>query len=281
MLIPFIEEEIQLTALRWIDSFFEICPEDMMAFVPKLLSQVLPALSSDTDQVQQAANRVNSSLIEYIVSLPDEATPPEESRSTPGPRGPNTLKESENKNKPSLQPTSKASPTPAAVESEADIKKDEETTLPTPPSSSSPIPPKHSSDLDYTAAVGALTLHFLNEHEETRKASLQWLIMLHKKDPRKVLATNDGTFPALLKTLSDPSESVVTRDLQLLSQISKNSEDGYFTSFMINLLQLFCTDRRLLETRGNLIIRQLCVSLSAERIYRTLADCLEKDEVRS
>lgn len=48
---------------------------------------------------------------------------------------------------------------------------------------------------------------------------------------------------------------------------------------MVNLLKLFCTDRRLLETRGNLIIRQLCVTLSAERIYRTMADCLEKDDV--
>ena len=94
-----------------------------------------------------------------------------------------------------------------------------------------------------------------------------------------MLAINDETFPVLLKTLSDPTEAVVTRDLQLLSQISRNSEDGYFTSFMVNLLQLFGTDRRLLETRGNLIVRQLCVSLSAERIYRTLADCLEKEEV--
>jgi vacuole morphology and inheritance protein 14 len=47
---------------------------------------------------------------------------------------------------------------------------------------------------------------------------------------------------------------------------------------MVNLLQLFSTDRKLLETRGNLIIRQLCVNLSAERIYRTLADCIEKEE---
>ena len=95
----------------------------------------------------------------------------------------------------------------------------------------------------------------------------------------QVLAINDETFPVLLKTLSDPTEAVVTRDLQLLSQISRNSEDGYFTSFMVNLLQLFGADRRLLETRGNLIVRKLCVSLSAERIYRTLADCLEKEEV--
>lgn len=89
---------------------------------------------------------------------------------------------------------------------------------------------------------------------------------------------NDGTFPALLKTLSDPAEAVVTRDLQLLSEISRNSDDSFFTSFMVNLLKLFATDRRLLGTRGNLIIRQLCNTLSAERIYRTLADCLEKDE---
>ena len=92
------------------------------------------------------------------------------------------------------------------------------------------------------------------------------------------MTVDDGTFPALLKTLSDPSDAVVTRDLLLLSQISMHSDDTYFTSFMVNLLKLFCTDRRLLETRGNLIIRQLCLTLSAEKIYRTMADCIVKDE---
>lgn len=111
----------------------------------------------------------------------------------------------------------------------------------------------------------------------------------------QILAINDGTFPALLKTLSDSSDQVyrgssealaivadfgqvVQRDLQLLSQISQNSEDEYFSSFMVNLLSLFSTDRRLLETRGNMIIRQLCTYLNPEKIYRTLADILEKDE---
>jgi hypothetical protein len=47
---------------------------------------------------------------------------------------------------------------------------------------------------------------------------------------------------------------------------------------MVNLLQLYSTDRHLLEVRGNLIIRQLSLNLSPERIYRTLADCLEKEE---
>lgn len=89
---------------------------------------------------------------------------------------------------------------------------------------------------------------------------------------------DDGTFPLLLKTLSDPSEEVIKRDLVLLAQISSSSEDSYFTSFMSHLLELFSTDRRLLETRGSLIIRQLCLNLNSERIYRTLAEILEKEE---
>jgi vacuole morphology and inheritance protein 14 len=244
----------------------------MLAFVPRLLAQVLPTMASGVEQVRQAANRVNNSLMDYIVSLPDEANVPND-RQPPQPRlSTSALKEVEGKSR------QNSLVRPPAPETDSETKKEDEFTgSPSVLTVSSP-PPKATSDLDYGAAVGTLTLQFLNEHEATRVAALTWLIMLHQKAPRKVLATNDGTFPALLKTLSDPSESVVTRDLQLLSQISRNSEDGYFTSFMVNLLQLFCTDRRLLETRGNLVIRQLCVSLSAERIYRTLADCLEKDE---
>lgn len=270
-------EEIQLTALRWINSFFEICPDDVLAFIPRLLAQVLPAMASGSDVVRQAANRVNNSLMDHIVALPDEQSP--EPRGT----APSSLKEpqpimkdSDSGLRPSSGPTLKP---PQNTDGEADIKKDDDETPVTPLTSTTPEPFKAAIDLDYAAAVNALTLHFLNEHEATRVAALAWLIMLHRRAPRKVLATNDGTFPALLKTLSDPAETVVTRDLQLLSQISKNSEDGYFTSFMTNLLQLFSTDRKLLETRGNLIIRQLCVNLSPERIYRTLADCIEREEV--
>jgi hypothetical protein len=48
---------------------------------------------------------------------------------------------------------------------------------------------------------------------------------------------------------------------------------------MSNVLELFSTDRRLLETRGSLIIRQLCLHLNAERIFRSIAEILEKDDV--
>lgn len=212
----------------------------------------------------------------YIVSLSDD-TMQNEIRPSPPTRNPtNAIKETDARGRRPSTPTPKPQ---VAPEPEGGETNDEATQTTVSKPSPSPSPSKPKVDLDYGAAVNALILQFLNENEATRVAALAWLIMLHKKAPRKVLVMNDGTFPALLKTLSDPSEAVVTRDLQLLSQISRNSEDSYFTSFMVNLLQLFCTDRKLLETRGNLVIRQLCVSLSPERIYRTLADCLEKDEV--
>ncbi|OQE01917.1 hypothetical protein PENSOL_c003G06582 [Penicillium solitum] len=266
------EEEMQLTALRWLDSFFEISPEDILPFVPRLLTQVLPAMSSGSDQVRKAANQVNTSLVQYIYSLSDDTI---EEPQVPPSKIPSITASKETLERRSSTPGVRPSET-ASIDTKKQTAQDNSVAA-TPRSSivSTPVPP---ADLDYAAAVNSLTLQFLNENEATRVAALVWLIMLHRKAPRKVVAFNDGTFPALLKTLSDPSEAVVTKDLQLLSQISRNSEDSYFTSFMVNLLQLYSTDRHLLEVRGNLIIRQLSLNLSPERIYRTLADCLEKEE---
>ncbi|KAI5240353.1 ARM repeat-containing protein [Aureobasidium subglaciale] len=257
------EEEIQLTTLRWIEGFFDLCAEDMLPFVPRLLSQVLPALSHGVPTVRAAANRVNTALMGHIMSLPEDGQQQQAQPKTPI--------EPTRRDSIPIRQRKANSPDMVAESATAEFNA---TTIPPTPQSSPPV----STELDYEAAVNSLTLQFLNEHEATRVAALAWLIMLHRKSPRKTLAIHDGTFPALLKTLSDPADAVVTRDLTLLSQISKNSDDSYFTSFMVNLLKLFCTDRKLLENRGNLIIRQLCLNLSAERIYRTLADCLEKDE---
>lgn len=96
----------------------------------------------------------------------------------------------------------------------------------------------------------------------------------------QILAMDDGTFPALLKTLSDSSEEVIKHDLKLLAQISSTSDDVYFRSFMMNLLDLFSTDKKLLETRGSLIIQQLCLHLNTDRVYKAFAEILEKEEVR-
>lgn len=268
-LMDFPEEDGLLESLRWIVEFLEICPEEVLPFTPKILAHLLPAMASGVESIRQAAARVNNSLMDYVVSLSDEAdlvsAPPVSTERLNG-------NASNRASLSSSRDLDLRSPTPA----QSTRQSDRAPTPAMPPPATPQATPQ--ADLDYVAAVNSLTLLFLNDHEATRVAALTWLIMLHRKAPRKVLAFNDGTFPALLKTLSDPAEAVVTKDLQLLSQISRNSEDDYFSNFMVNLLQLFSTDRKLLETRGNLIIRQLCTSLSAERIYRTLADCIEKEE---
>ncbi|ROV89324.1 hypothetical protein VMCG_09635 [Cytospora schulzeri] len=269
------DEDGLLESLKWIVEFLDICPEEVLPFTPKILAHLLPAMASGVESIRMAAARVNNALMDYVVSLSDE---PELSLSQPASRAQLSAEQQEggggHSSRPSLSGSRELdvrSPTPNFIKGQSSAEGT--------PRGPTPAPSNHpQADLDYAAAVNSLTLLFLNDHEATRVAALTWLIMLHRKAPRKVLAFNDGTFPALLKTLSDPAEAVVTKDLQLLSQISRNSEDSYFTNFMVSLLQLFSTDRRLLETRGNLIIRQLCVSLSAERIYRTLADCIEKEE---
>lgn len=233
-------------------------------------------MASGVETIRLAAARVNTSLMDYVVSLSDEGAPIESTT------GPSRIPTSMLKDSTGNDRRDSSTNTRGSISNSRELDRRDSLVQTPPPlytKTPSPVPPPQPQvDLDYAAAVNSLTLLFLNDHEATRVAALTWLLMLHRKAPRKVLAFNDGTFPALLKTLSDPAEAVVTRDLQLLSQISRNSGDDYFSSFMENLLQLFSTDRKLLETRGNLIIRQLCVSLSAERIYRTLADCIEKEE---
>ena len=309
-------EVVQLTILKWIESFLDICPEEILVFTPRLLAQVLPALSHDVEKVRDAAGRVNQSLMSYVMSLPEDPAkggtagaaekegggglaPLTSTTFASGAAGASApslptvraLKETNNDAARQQSTTSLPNRQAAVRKPTSPERTAPPSSQPQTPTTRTPEPPVPESersgsgtgtghtDLDYEAAVNALTLQFLHEHEATRVAALAWLIMLHRKSPRKILAIQDATFPALLKTLSDPAEAVVTRDLLLLSQISKSSDDiSYFSSFMVNLLKLFATDRRLLETRGNLIIRQLCLSLSAEKIYRTMADCLEQEE---
>lgn len=247
--------------------FLDICPEEVLPFTPKILAHMLPAMASGVESIRHAAGRVNTGLMDYVVSLSDdtEAAAGQSKLPVPGERG-------------DANSSTRASLSSNRDTDSANTLTQQGRNTSTTAVSASGSAQQTQTDLDYDAAVSSLTLLFLNDHEATRVAALTWLIMLHRKAPRRVLVFSDGTFPALLKTLSDPSDAVVTKDLQLLSQISRNSEDDYFKKFMVSLLQLFSTDRKLLETRGNLIIRQLCVSLSPERIYRTLAECIEKEE---
>lgn len=179
--------EIQINALRWIDGFFDVSPEDIQHLVPKLLGQVLPALSNDVDDVRQAAVKVNASLMDYIVSLSEDQAKIEEqgisrSRRTSAPA---TNQSSSDHNEPIISQKSEQNTAVHSHVGEPDkyiVKQDIE------PLHQHVSPPV--ANFNYDEAIDALTLQFLNKNEATRVASLAWLTMLQSKAPRKVISVS-------------------------------------------------------------------------------------------
>ncbi|KAJ2806309.1 hypothetical protein H4R20_001734 [Coemansia guatemalensis] len=155
------------------------------------------------------------------------------------------------------------------------------------------------------AATAVMELFAKNVHEPTKVAGMHWLLLLHRKAPWRILTPDDMSFPVLLKMLGDSSEQVVRLDLELFAQISLHSQGGeeqarymwsqmsastvlmqtppfevdprampYLSRFLGSLLQMFATDRALLETRGALMVRQLCVVLDPQLVFCLLAKLL-------
>jgi vacuole morphology and inheritance protein 14 len=120
----------------------------------------------------------------------------------------------------------------------------------------------------------------------TKMASLRWVNMLLEKLQSGMTQYIPALLPVLLRTLSDPSDQVVLLNLQVLSRISlaqreeleerqqKEREEAQFELVLTAILNLFATDRQLLETRGSLIVRKLCVLLNAKSVYIRMADAL-------
>ncbi|KAK1288522.1 hypothetical protein QJS10_CPB19g01486 [Acorus calamus] len=112
-----------------------------------------------------------------------------------------------------------------------------------------------------------------SEWEATRIEALQWISMLLKRHRSEVISFLDDIFDTLLKALSDPSDEVVLLVLEVHACIAK--ETLHFRRLVVFLMQKFQTDLSLLEKRGTLIVRRLCVILDAERVYREFSAILE------
>ncbi|RVW89304.1 Protein VAC14-like [Vitis vinifera] len=89
----------------------------------------------------------------------------------------------------------------------------------------------------------------------------------------EVLNFLNDIFDTLLKALSDPSDEVVLLVLDVHACIAKDPQ--HFRHLVVFLVHNFRVDNSLLEKRGALIIRRLCVLLDAERVYRELSMILE------
>ncbi|KAG0581787.1 hypothetical protein M758_3G007100 [Ceratodon purpureus] len=112
-----------------------------------------------------------------------------------------------------------------------------------------------------------------NDYEATRLEALRWISVLLERHRTEVLSFLDDIFPALLTSLSDPSDEVALLVLEVQACIARDPQ--HFRHLMVFLVHRFNSEHSLLERRGTLALRRLCQLLGAERVYRELATILE------
>uniref|UniRef100_W5MFI1 Protein VAC14 homolog n=1 Tax=Lepisosteus oculatus TaxID=7918 RepID=W5MFI1_LEPOC len=303
---------IQLTAMTWMREFIQLAGRVVLPYSSGILTAVLPCLSYDDRKksTKEAASACNQSLMKLVTPEDDDeeevVQPERESRTaTSAGEGPGM---EECDSKPDSLNASQDSVGFSTISFFASTNNDR---------------PQVTMDLDGIVQVLDRHLHESSTGMMTRIAVLKWLYHLYIKTPRKMFRHTDSLFPMLLKTLSDESDEVILKDLEVLAEIASSpagqtdapgscdnaeskaelqvpasakpvqpgvgskgtdcspstpSMNSYFYKFMINLLNRFSMERKLLEIRGAFIIRQLCLLLNAENIFHSMADILLKEE---
>lgn len=292
---------IQLTAMTWMREFIQLAGRVMLPYSSGILTAVLPCLSYDDRKknTKEAASSCNHSLMKLVCPEDDDDEEDEvKSESTSSP----------SREEPKVQPDGND-----VLNASQDSVGFSNISFFTPTSADRP---HVTLDLDGIVQVLDRHLHDSTTGMMTRIAVLKWLYHLYIKTPRKMFRHTDSLFPMLLKTLSDESDEVILKDLEVLAEIASSpagqtdlvgscdntdhklelrvpdkstnkavdsspstpSMNSYFYKFMINLLKRFSLERKLLENRGAFIIRQLCLLLNAENIFHSMADILLKEE---
>ncbi|KAJ8985918.1 hypothetical protein NQ317_010675 [Molorchus minor] len=239
------DDLVQFTAITWIKEFVQLSGPAMLPYMSGIFTAILPCLAYDTEarrmtDIKETATAVNHTLMK-LISLQDADV----SRCSV-----------------ELRPS---------LASEDQIR----------------------NELDLPSVVDVLTQYLMHNSIQTKVAVLKWIHDLYTKLPNKMVEHIDVLFPALQRTLSDESDQVVQQCLVVIAEVISspktnnvgvNAEiavvgnDTYYNKFIVSLLHSFSIDKRLLDERGSFIIRQLCILLIAEDIYRTLAQILLKEQ---
>uniref|UniRef100_A0A452UTM8 Protein VAC14 homolog n=1 Tax=Ursus maritimus TaxID=29073 RepID=A0A452UTM8_URSMA len=289
---------IQLTAMCWMREFIQLAGRVMLPYSSGILTAVLPCLAYDDRKksIKEVANVCNQSLMKLVTPEDDE---------------PDELK-------PVAQRQVEPNPDDSLAKQEGTASGE----------GSSGFNVCLLPDLAHSTERAPVTLHLdgivqvLNCHLSdmaigmmTRIAVLKWLYHLYIKTPRKMFRHTDSLFPILLQTLSDESDEVILKDLEVLAEIASSPAgqtddpgplDGpdLRVSHLLNTpgkhLSNSCTKglecspstptmnsyfykfmiiffRKLLEARGAFIIRSGS-ALNAENIFHSMADILLREE---
>ncbi|OEL29958.1 Protein VAC14-like protein [Dichanthelium oligosanthes] len=128
---------------------------------------------------------------------------------------------------------------------------------------------------DIGAILSIAKRELSSEHEATRIEALHWFSTLLARYRVEFLAYLNDIFHPLLNALSDPSDVVVVLVLEVHACIAEESH--HFHHLVSYLIRTFHNNHVLLEKRGALIVRRLCVLLGAEKVYREFSTIIESE----
>uniref|UniRef100_A0A9L0JRL7 Protein VAC14 homolog n=1 Tax=Equus asinus TaxID=9793 RepID=A0A9L0JRL7_EQUAS len=249
------DDLIQLTAMCWMREFIQLAGRVMLPYSSGILTAVLPCLAYDDRKksIKEVANVCNQSLMKLVTPEDDE---PDELK-------PVVLRQAE------------PNPDDSLVKQEGTVSGG----------------PSGSCDSSFSSGISVftpasterapVTLHLdgivqvLNCHLSdtaigmmTRIAILKWLYHLYIKTPRKMFRHTDSLFPILLQTLSDESDEVILKDLEVLAEIASSPAGQTDDPGPL--------DGPDLQVRHSEL--QLCLLLNAENIFHSMADILLQEE---
>uniref|UniRef100_A0A8C8JLU9 Protein VAC14 homolog n=1 Tax=Oncorhynchus tshawytscha TaxID=74940 RepID=A0A8C8JLU9_ONCTS len=183
---------IQLTAMTWMREFIQLAGRVVLPYSSGILTAVLPCLSYDDRKksTKEAASACNHSLMKLVTPEDDE----DEEETGSG----------------DSQPREDS---PPKTEGDTNGKL---------PLDAFADRSQVTLDLDGIVQVLDRHLHDSSTGMMTRIAVLKWLYHLYIKTPRKMFRHTDSLFPMLLKTLSDESDEVILKDLEVLAEIASS-----------------------------------------------------------
>uniref|UniRef100_A0A8C1ISI2 Protein VAC14 homolog n=1 Tax=Cyprinus carpio TaxID=7962 RepID=A0A8C1ISI2_CYPCA len=186
---------IQLTSMTWMREFIQLAGRVVLPYSSGILTAVLPCLSYDDRKksTKEAASACNHSLMKLVTPEDDVDDEESQTKSSPQSDGSPSKKESDLNGKSLICCVLCSSDRPAVT-----------------------------LDLDGIVQVLDRHLHDSSTGMMTRIAVLKWLYHLYIKTPRKMFKHTDSLFPMLLKTLSDESDEVILKDLEVLAEIASS-----------------------------------------------------------
>ncbi|XP_044519032.1 protein VAC14 homolog [Gracilinanus agilis] len=199
------DDLIQLTAMCWLREFIQLAGRVMLPYSSGILTAVLPCLAYDDRKksIKEMANVCNQSLMKLVTPEDDE---PDE----PRPRAPGHVESSPEDSLAKQEVTANG-----CLDTSCD-------------SSFNVFTPASAEGLPVTLNLDEI-MQVLNGHLHepaigmmTRIAVLKWLYHLYIKTPRKMFRHTDNLFPILLRTLSDESDEVILKDLEVLAEIASS-----------------------------------------------------------